>query len=200
MNERRDPGNGPQSVPRPGDEPSETQETSVLAGVMADGESVEEDDRPRWRVMWDRFNYWRRTRPFWGVLALLVGGWFVVSPVIASLEFVAGMGVTGITTWILGGGMIAAALVSLFLPAQRHFPAIMAMILSVASLPLANLGGWLVGMICGIIGSGMIFGWTPYSDKDLARLAAKEERKLLKKAERDARKAQADQAEAEEKA
>lgn len=185
------------SEPKNSEQPANgEEETSVLSGVMADGEPVEADERKTWRVYRDRFTFWRRTRPFWGCLLLLLGGWFVISPVVASLEIVAGLGVTGITTWILGGGMIAAALVSLFLPAQRHFPAVMAMILAVASLPLANLGGWLVGMLLGIIGAGMIFGWAPYTDKELARLAAKQERKLIRKAEKEQRKAAADQAEA----
>jgi hypothetical protein len=78
--------------------------------------------------------------------------------------------------------MVAAAAVALFAPAQRHFPAIMAAVFSVASLPLANLGGWIIGMVLGIVGSGMVFAWTPFSDKELAKRAEKAQRREAKRA------------------
>ncbi|MEI4272354.1 DUF6114 domain-containing protein [Klenkia sp. LSe6-5] len=109
----------------------------------------------------------RRTRPFWGCLILALGGWFVLRPAVGSFSLLLGLGVGGAQVYILGGGMIAAALVALVKPDQRFFPAIMAMIFSVASLPLANLGGWLLGMVLGIVGSGMVFAWTPYTQQQL---------------------------------
>lgn len=123
------------------------------------------------------------TRPTAGCLLLAAGGWFVLRPVVAStFQFLAYLGVGGAQIYILGGGMVAAALVAFFSPSQRHFPALMAMAFSIASLPLANLGGWLIGMVLGIAGSGMIFAWTPYSDTQLARLDEKRARRLERKA------------------
>lgn len=123
-----------------------------------------------------------KTRPTAGCLLLAAGGWFVLRPVVAStFQFLAYLGVGGAQIYILGGGMIAAALVAFFAPAQRHFPALMAMAFSIASLPLANLGGWLIGMVLGIVGSGLIFAWTPYSDAQLARIEEKQERKQRRK-------------------
>jgi hypothetical protein len=80
--------------------------------------------------------------------------------------------------------MVAAAAISLILPAQRHFPSIIAMMLSIASLPLANLGGWIIGMLLGIVGSGLCFAWAPYSDKQLAKFAARAERRAARRAGR----------------
>jgi hypothetical protein len=91
------------------------------------------------------------------------------------------LGVGGVSGYILGGGMIAAAGVALVRPQQRHFPAIMAMIFSVASLPLANLGGWVIGMLFGIVGSGLVFAWTPFTDEQLARLAARAQRRAQRR-------------------
>lgn len=123
-----------------------------------------------------------KTRPTAGCLLLAAGGWFVLRPVVAStFQFLAYLGVGGAQIYILGGGMIAAALVAFFAPEQRHFPALMAMAFSIASLPLANLGGWLIGMVLGIVGSGLIFAWTPYSDAQLARIEEKQERKQRRK-------------------
>lgn len=103
------------------------------------------------------------------------------------MSFYVHMGTKGITPILLGGGMIAAALTAVFAPAQRHFPAFIAMMFSVASLPLANLGGWIIGMVLGIVGSGLCFAWTPYSDKQLAKFAARDERRAARRAAKHAR-------------
>jgi hypothetical protein len=103
-----------------------------------------------------------------------MGGYFVLKPVIGStFQFLSYLGVGGAQVYILGGGMVAAAFVAFFAPAQRHFPALMAMAFSITSLPLANLGGWLIGMVLGIVGSGLVFAWTPYSEKQLWRIEEK---------------------------
>lgn len=108
-----------------------------------------------------RLRTFRRTRPFWGALVLAVGAYFIVSPVLTTFTATVSMGTVGVSSWVIGGIMLAAAGISLVMPAQRHFPAIVAMIVSVASLVLANLGGYIIGMALGIVGSGLIFAWTP---------------------------------------
>lgn len=133
------------------------------------------------------FRHFRRTRPFWGSLILIAGAYFIAHPMIGAMSFLTTVGARALTPLLLGGGMIAAALVALFAPKQRHFPAIVATMLSVASLPLANLGGWIIGMVLGIVGSSMIFAWTPYSDKQLARFAARDERRAARRAAKHAR-------------
>ncbi|WP_203336421.1 DUF6114 domain-containing protein [Nocardioides limicola] len=126
-----------------------------------------------------------RTRPFWGCLLLALGGWFVLKPVLGgSFEFLVHLGARGGAVYILGGGMIVAACVALVMPAQRHFPALMAAGFSVLSLPMANLGGWLIGMLLGIIGSGLIFAWTPYTDEQLAAFAERRRLRAERRAER----------------
>lgn len=133
----------------------------------------------------DRFALWRRTRPFWGCVILALGAWFIARPLLGgALEFYTTVGVRSMTPLLIASGMLAAAGVALLVPAQRHFPAIVAMLLSVASLPLANLGGWLVGMVLGILGSGLVFAWTPYSEKQLARFAERDERRVARRAAR----------------
>lgn len=128
--------------------------------------------------MTTRFTRFRRTRPFWGALVLALGGYFVLDPLLGgSWDFYIAMGAKGIMPMVLGGGMIAASVVALVAPAQRHFPAVIATMFAVASLPLANLGGWLVGMLCGIVGAGMVFAWTPYSEKQLERINARSGRR-----------------------
>lgn len=132
-----------------------------------------------------RFTRFRRTRPFWGSLILLAGAYFIARPLLGgTFEFYTTVGVRSITPLLLAGGMAAAACIALVLPAQRHFPAIVAMMLAVASLPLANLGGWLIGMVLGITGAGLVFAWAPYTDKQLARFAERDARKAERRARR----------------
>lgn len=120
----------------------------------------------------------RRTRPFWGSLVLALGGYFVMAPVLgSSMSLLLHLGASGAAPYLLGGGMLAAAGVAMVVPAQRHFPALMALACSVASLPLANLGGWLIGMVLGIVGSGLVFAWTPYTEAQLTKFEARDQRR-----------------------
>ncbi|WP_435201244.1 DUF6114 domain-containing protein [Janibacter sp. GS2] len=108
-----------------------------------------------------RLRAFRRTRPFWGCLILTLAAYFIISPVLTSVSATVSMGTAAVSGWVVGAIMLAAAGVSLVAPGQRHFAAIVAMIVSVASLVLTNLGGYIIGMALGIVGSGMIFAWTP---------------------------------------
>lgn len=146
--------------------------------------------RPRFvRRGWRAFTHFRRSRPFWGSLVLALGGYFVARPVLGgSWAFYAAVGAKGMAPMMLGVAMVAAAAVCLLLPAQRHFPSIVAMMLAVASLPLANLGGWIIGMVLGIVGAGLCFAWTPYTEKQLARFAEKADRRWERRAARHAAK------------
>lgn len=132
-------------------------------------------------------NRWRLSRPFWGGLILLIGGYLVMNPMLgASFQLIVHLGIGGASPIILGGGMMVAAVIAVLMPSQRYFTAIMAMFFSVLSLPFANLGGWVIGMVLGIVGSGMVFAWAPYTDKQLAEFAGREkirqERRQAKKA------------------
>ncbi|MGK2874165.1 MAG: DUF6114 domain-containing protein, partial [Nocardioides sp.] len=120
------------------------------------------------------FRSFRRTRPFWGAIILAFGGYLVMQPMLgASFTMVVNMGMRGATPYLLGGIMILAAAVAVVAPSQRHFPAVIAMACAVLSLPFANLGGWILGMALGIIGSGLVFAWAPYSDKQLAKFESR---------------------------
>lgn len=136
-------------------------------------------------ALWQGFARFRRTRPFWGAVILGLGAYFIARPLLGgTFAFYTTVGVRSITPLLLAGGMLAAAGVALVLPAQRHFPAIVAMLLAVASLPLANLGGWLIGMVLGIFGSGLVFAWAPYSEAQLTKRAEKRDARAARKGTR----------------
>ncbi len=139
------------------------------------------------RGVWALVRRWQTSRPFWGCLVLALGGYQVMSPMLgASLQMVVGAGIRAAYPLMLGGGMILAAVLALLIPSNRYFLGIAGMVLAIMSLPFANLGGWLVGLVLGIVGAGLIFAWAPYTDAQLAEFAGRARRKAERKAARQA--------------
>ena len=154
----------------------------IVAGAPAAPVASTAPAAPARRGAWAAFTFWRRSRPFWGVVTLIAGAYFIVRPVVGATSMLLKLGIGGVSSYVSGLGMVAAALTCLFVPAQRHFPAIMAILLSLASLPLADLGGWVIGMLLGIFGAGMIFAWAPYSEAEIEKHNAKAARRASRRA------------------
>ncbi|MDJ0344148.1 DUF6114 domain-containing protein [Streptomyces sp. H10-C2] len=104
---------------------------------------------------------WRRTRPFWGGLLLILGGAELLVIPLSPLTVLVSLGLGGLAAIGIGLALIVAGLFLWFLPHTRHYVSINALILSVLSFAATNLGGFLVGMLLGIAGSAIGFGWTP---------------------------------------
>ncbi|ALO06936.1 hypothetical protein AQF52_1340 [Streptomyces venezuelae] len=110
----------------------------------------------RW-VRW--FGAFRRTRPFWGGLWLIAGGWTVLKFSLSSLQLIVSTGFGGVAGYLVGGGMILCGLIPMALPAQRYTFGLIGTVLAVVSLVVSNLGGFLVGMALGVLGGSMTVGW-----------------------------------------
>ncbi|MFJ3845074.1 DUF6114 domain-containing protein [Streptomyces albidoflavus] len=107
------------------------------------------------------FRAFRRTRPFWGGVWLVAGGWTVLKFSLAPMQLVVSTGFDGIAGYLLGGGMILSGLVPLAAPQQRYTFGIIGAVLAVVSLVASNLGGFLLGMALGVLGGSMMVGWGP---------------------------------------
>lgn len=107
------------------------------------------------------FRAFRRTRPFWGGLWLLVGGWLVLRLSMVSASLVVAGGLTGVGGWLTGGGMIACGLAAWGAPSQRYVIGVVGIALAVTSLVVSNLGGFGVGMALGMLGGAMTLAWGP---------------------------------------
>ncbi|MER7287227.1 DUF6114 domain-containing protein [Streptomyces lydicus] len=107
---------------------------------------------------------WRRTRPFWAGLLLLLGGAELVLVPLSPLTVLVSLGLGGLAALGIGLALMAAGLFLWCAPAAHHYVSINALILSVLSFAATNLGGFLVGTALGIAGSAMGFGWTPGRD------------------------------------
>jgi hypothetical protein len=128
--------------------------------------------RARWRA-------WRRSRPFWGGLLLIVAGVeLVLLPlsgvlVHGGLKLVIYIGIGGVFGVLIGALLIAAGTALLVNPVHRSFYGIAGIILGIASFPASNLGGFFLGMLLAIIGGALGYAWAPVAaDGTGARPAA----------------------------
>ncbi len=121
------------------------------------------------------FRGWRRTRPFWGgFLLLLAGIELLLIPlsgifIHGAVRLVVYIGIGGVFGVLLGALLIACGLLLWLNPAHRTFYAIAGVLLAVLSFIASNLGGFFIGMLLGIIGGSMGFGWTPSADRPARR-------------------------------
>ncbi|MQA62703.1 MAG: hypothetical protein GEU86_14695 [Actinophytocola sp.] len=107
------------------------------------------------------FRRWRPTRPFW---AGVLGGILIIAyPLGPPLDMVA-LGSAALTGVAIGLILVIGGLF-FFAPEQQMFIAIVLMICSVLSLVASNLGGFLLGMVLGMVGSSMAFGWKPAGER-----------------------------------
>ena len=105
------------------------------------------------------FRGFRRTRPFWGGLWMLLGGWWILRMSMVEWQVLFSAGLTGFGGWLSGGGLILCGVVAWFAPSQSYFAGLIGLLLAVASFIISNLGGFFVGMFFGIVGSAMVLSW-----------------------------------------
>jgi hypothetical protein len=111
------------------------------------------------------FRAWRRTRPFWGgLLVLLAAGPILYFPY-ATLN-VGALRIQMATTAGAGSAVIGLLLIALgiscwFQPMIRVFAGIASIVLSIISLPVSNFGGFGMGLILGILGGALACSWAP---------------------------------------
>lgn len=107
------------------------------------------------------FRSWRARRPFWGGLLLTLGGGEILLTEKASLKVVMHIGMQGLAGYLLPGLMALLGLLVLFNPAQRLFYSIVGVLASLGTWVTSNLGGFFIGLLLGVVGSCLAFGWLP---------------------------------------
>ncbi|MEV4613382.1 DUF6114 domain-containing protein [Kitasatospora sp. NPDC049258] len=111
------------------------------------------------------FRTWRRTRPFWGGLLAMIAGVPILYFPYAHLTLggltLAMSTTAGAGALIIGLLMIALGLTAWFQPIVRIFCGVATTILSLISIPVANLGGFLLGAVTGLIAGGLLCSWAP---------------------------------------
>jgi uncharacterized protein DUF6114 len=111
---------------------------------------------------WRAFQEWRRARPFWGGLFLLLSGIeFYLSGHLDLLPVKVSFGAQAFLGWLIPIALVLCGLLAWFTPAQRAFYGILGAAISVAALIGLNLGGFFLGMLFGIVGGALAFSWAP---------------------------------------
>ncbi|WP_196776911.1 DUF6114 domain-containing protein [Haloechinothrix halophila] len=146
-----------------------TPSAEQVATPPADTTPQDAEASGRLRRAWRWFALFRRTRPFWGSIWLGLGGWIIMSLTFAPLQVTLAAGVGGMSGYILGGGMLLFAGFGLFAPSQRQLAGLLGVGFAIAALVLSNLGGFIVGMLLGVLGGGMVFAWGPKPERPLLR-------------------------------
>lgn len=108
---------------------------------------------------------WRRSRPFWGGLFIMVAGMELLSIPFAinALPVAVMFGTVG-AAYLIALILIVAGALVWWQPGQRVFLGLVAVLLSMASFVYSNLGGFLVGMLLGLLGGTLAMAWTPVGD------------------------------------
>ncbi|MGC9669900.1 DUF6114 domain-containing protein [Planosporangium sp. 12N6] len=104
---------------------------------------------------------WRRSRPFWGGLLLVLSGAEILASIWAPLPVVLHVGPQGLAGYLVPTIMVVCGLLLWFNPRQRLFYAIVAILMALGSWLTSNLGGFFVGMLVGLIGGSLAFAWAP---------------------------------------
>lgn len=124
-----------------------------------------------------RFRQWRGGRPFAGGLLLVLGGAEILVTMKAPLPVILHVGMQGLAGYLLPTLMLILGLLILFSPAQRIFYSITGVLLSLGSWMTSNLGGFLVGLVLGVTGSCLTFGWLPDQEPRVSRRERKQRRR-----------------------
>ncbi|MFI6288199.1 DUF6114 domain-containing protein [Streptomyces sp. NPDC051018] len=112
-----------------------------------------------------RFRDWRGQRPFWAGLFTLLGGipiayfpyaTFQLGHTTLSLSTTAGAG-----SLIIGVLLVTLGLTMWFHHIVRVFAGVASILLALVSLPVANLGGFIVGFLLAMFGGALAISWMP---------------------------------------
>ncbi|MET7680762.1 DUF6114 domain-containing protein [Streptomyces sp. NPDC005423] len=127
------------------------------------------------------FRRWRARRPFWGGLLLALGGAEILVTEKASLKVVMHIGMQGMTGYLLPVVMLLCGVLVLFSPGQRLFYSIVGVLCSLGTWVTSNLGGFMVGLLLGVVGSCLTFGWLPDQEPRRERRRRKREERVAGK-------------------
>ena len=121
------------------------------------------------------FRNWRRSRPFWGGLLVLLAGLPILYFPYANLS-VGTLSIhlatsAGAASLVIGLLMIALGISVWFQPLIRIFAGIAALVLSLVSIPMSNLGGFGLGLLPGLLGGALVCSWAPLKQPKTAELA-----------------------------
>ncbi|MFC8553388.1 DUF6114 domain-containing protein [Streptomyces sp. NPDC057273] len=113
------------------------------------------------RHPWRAFGRWRHRRPFGPGVMIMLGGGEILLTQQASISVVLAAGADSLVGYVLPVIMIVCGALIVLNPRQRLFYSIVAVLASLATWVTSNLGGFFIGLLLGLVGSSLAFGWLP---------------------------------------
>ena len=104
---------------------------------------------------------WSGQRPWLGGAVTTLSGLAIAVLPNKGFTVVVLPGVAGLSGFVLGGLIIACGMFMLFSPQLHGFLGIAAVLLSLVSFVTTNIGGYVIGLLLGIIGGSLGFAWNP---------------------------------------
>ena len=125
----------------------------------------------------EAFRNWRRTRPFWGGLLVLLASfpimYFPYNDMSVGALRIHMATTAGAGALVIGLLLLALGISVWFQPLIRVFVGIAAIVLALVSLPISNFGGFGLGLFPGLIGGALVCAWAPVkADGDTAEAVA----------------------------
>ncbi|RII15709.1 hypothetical protein DSC45_17910 [Streptomyces sp. YIM 130001] len=112
-----------------------------------------------------RFKVWRGARPFWAGLLTMLGGVPIAWLPYANLKLgnltLAMATTAGAGSLIIGVLLITLGLTMWFHHLVRVFAGVAAILLALISIPVSNLGGFLIGFLLSMTGGALSISWVP---------------------------------------
>jgi hypothetical protein len=121
------------------------------------------------RVFRRGFRTWRGNRPFWAGLFTMVGGLPIAYFPYANMHLgnitLAMSTTAGAGSLIIGILLITLGLTMWFHHIVRVFAGVAAILLALISIPVANIGGFLIGFLFAMLGGALSVSWAPAEPK-----------------------------------
>ena len=130
-----------------------TQSLAVVAGETA--------EPPPGRVHRARlaFRGWRRGRPFWGGLLVALGAAEILITYQAPFGILVHFGLYGLAGYLVPIMLALLGVLIIFDPAHRTFYSVLSVLAALGTWLTSNLGGFFIGMLLGLVGGSLAFGW-----------------------------------------
>ncbi|MGW0558809.1 DUF6114 domain-containing protein [Streptomyces sp. NPDC002926] len=117
------------------------------------------------RAIRRNFRTWRGQRPFWAGLFTVLGGIPIAYLPYASFKLghmtLAMSTTAGAGSLIVGVLLVTLGLTMWFHAIVRVFAGVATILLALISIPIANLGGFLIGFLFSLIGGALALSWAP---------------------------------------
>ncbi|MGW3912271.1 DUF6114 domain-containing protein [Streptomyces sp. NPDC005070] len=124
-----------------------------------------QNDEHYLQVFRRNFRSWRGDRPFWAGLYIVFGGFPIAYFPYAHLHLghltLAMSTTAGAGSLIIGVLLVVLGISLWFQKHVRTFAGVAAILLALVSIPVANLGGFLIGFLFALLGGAMAVSWVP---------------------------------------